>query len=142
MVFGQSTPFVGRLTFMDSDTITVRIHSRLVRVSWSRVRSLAVSRGAHPGLRYGAPVLGAGIGAVVGNNLFPESDRCRTVPDLADECDRILSDAVIGAAWGAVAFAIGTNAIARERWENVPLEPLLRADGSRRQLRIGLTVRW
>lgn len=133
---------IGRLIFLGPDTLTVRVRSRDLRIPLSAVGSIAVSRGIHPGLQFGAPILGAGVGALVGAAVLPESDRCRLAGDIADECDQILSNEVIGGAWGAVVFTLVASLIARERWVDVPLDLLLGANPRRRCFQVGVRVSW
>lgn len=117
---------IGRLRFLGRDTITIFVNPMgLVDVSVASIGQLRVSTGRDPKLIYGAPAIGAALGALVGPVLITEPEQCKLgYADVVD-CTKEVPDVVVGAGGGAILLGMLTQLIARERWVHVRLDVLL-----------------
>jgi hypothetical protein len=131
------------LVLIDPWSITVRggdIDTTSVLASSSIVK-FERSRGKHPALVIGAPVVGGLLGAALGPMLITESTQCSPGVKVAAECRKETADELVGAIVGALAFGLVGGAIARERWQEVPLERLF-FDVRNSSLHMGVSVRF
>lgn len=115
---------IGNLLLLGPRSLTILADSANPRMTFalSEIERLDVSRGHHPALIYGAPILGAALGALLAPAIMTEETRCSL--DIVDdpECRKEAPDALVGAAIGALLFRIVSRRVARERWAEVPLE--------------------
>jgi hypothetical protein len=132
-----------RLVLLDDRGVTVRggdLDSMRVFSADSFVK-LELSLGKDPALVIGAPVAGGLLGAVLGPVFITEDARCERDIDVPGGCGKETPDAVVGALVGAVAFGLAGGAVARERWQEIPLDRLF-VDYGQRALRIGMSWRF
>ncbi|NIM49984.1 MAG: hypothetical protein GTN78_22410 [Gemmatimonadales bacterium] len=115
---------IGNLLLLGPRSLTILADSANPRMTFalSDIERLDVSRGHHPALVYGAPLLGAALGALLAPALSEEERDCAL--DIVDDpkCRKEVPDEFVGAAIGALLFRIVFSRVARERWAEVPLE--------------------
>ena len=140
---GSAVPAVvrTRLVLLDQRSVTVRggdVDTMMVLPSRSIVR-FEVSRGKHPALTFGAPVLGGLLGAALGPIIITEDPACTSGRGIVEECAKEMSDEVVGALFGGMALGLLGSVVARERWREVPLRSLF-FNVNARSARVGVSL--
>ncbi len=132
-----------RLVLLDQRSVMVRggdVDTMIVFPSRSIVR-FELSRGKHPALVLGAPLLGGLLGAALGPIIITENSRCTSGVGIVEECATEMSDAAVGALFGGIALGFLGSVVARERWREVPLQELF-FDVNARSARLGVSIRF
>jgi len=138
--FGEVRVVSGTLLVYDRDSVTiVPRHETLARsFAFADVARFEVNRGRPAVLKYGAPLYGAALGAWLGATALAPDPVCSagaTDPD----CNWETSSTIVGAAGGAVLFAVAVR-LMPEVWQDVPLTTFALGPGGP-QVRIGLSLR-
>ncbi len=134
-------PFAGSLLLLDLDSVTIVRPHTVSPVSFS-LRSLdrfEVNRGQPRALLYGGPLYGAALGTLFGATALRPDARCLVLPNDQD-CRWETSEIIVGAAGGAVLFAVLVRILVPEVWQQLPLRELV-ADPDPESLRLGLRIR-
>ena len=130
-----------RLVLLDQRSVTVRggdVDTVTVFPSRSIVR-FELSRGKHPALIFGAPLLGGLLGAALGPIIIPENPTCTSGVGIVEECAKEMPDEVVGALFGGMALGFLSSVVARERWREVPLRGLF-FNVNARSARVGVSL--
>jgi hypothetical protein len=115
-----------RLVLLERDFIMVRGGDvdRLSVLPTHTIMRFELSRGKNPALIYGAPVLGGSLGALLGPVLITEDIDCQRGAKSEERCAKEFPDAAVGAFFGAIAVGWLGSALAKERWQEIPLDEL------------------
>ncbi len=130
-----------RLVLLDQRSVMVQggdVDTMMVFPSRSIVR-FEVSRGKHPALTFGAPVLGGLLGAALGPIIITENPTCTSGVGIVEECVKEMSDEAVGALFGGMALGFVGSLVARERWREVPLQGLF-FNVNARSARVGVSL--
>ncbi len=130
-----------RLVLLDERSVIVRggdVDTMMVFSPRSIVR-FELSRGKHPALTFGSPILGGLLGAALGPTVITESRTCTSGRGIVEACVKEMSDEAVGALFGGVALGILGSVLARERWRDVPLQGLF-FKVSARSARVGVSL--
>jgi len=118
--------FAGALLLLDLDSVTIVPRQAVYPVSFP-LRSLdrfEVNRGQPRALVYGGPIYGAALGTLFGATALRPDARCRALPN-DQGCTWETSEIVVGAAGGAVLFAILVGLLVPDVWQQIPLSTLV-----------------
>lgn len=134
---GADSLVSGRLLLFTPDTVTIVPRHAAIPASFGLrdvmlehlspvafalrdVIRFQVNRGKPPELVYGAPVVGAALGALFGATALGPDSACDVPGNTASACHWITSGTVVGAAGGVVLCSVAVQLFVREVWQNVP----------------------
>jgi hypothetical protein len=130
----------GTLLVFAPDSVTIVPHRARApaTVAFRDLVGFEVNRGRPRGIMFGAPVLGAALGAWFGATALAPSAACRARGSDDPACRWETSPTLVGAGGGAVLFGIAATLLVPEVWQDVPVTALI--VGSRSQGAEGVTI--
>jgi hypothetical protein len=140
--FDEPRLVAGTLLLFSRDSVTIVARRAVFPVSFAlaNLARIEVNRGRPRALVYGAPIYGALLGAWFGATALAPDPACRAVRN--DECRWETSATVVGAAGGAVLFAMMVQLLVPEVWQDVPLTAFGMApnESNGRRVAVGLAI--
>jgi hypothetical protein len=155
---GADSLVTGRLLLFTPDTVTIvlrhavpasfglrdvmREHLAPVPFALRDVTRFQVNRGQPREIVYGAPAVGAALGALFGATALAPDAGCDVPGNEDSSCHWVTSATIVGAAGGVVLCSIAVKLFVPEVWQDVPLTAftLGAAEPGSRGIAIGLAL--
>lgn len=116
--------FTGRLLLLDPHGVTIRERDAASPLSFrvAELRRFEVNRGKPRALVYGAPLVGAALGAWFGATALAPHAACDVPGNPDPACHWEVSPTLVGAGGGAITFALAVALLVPDVWEDIPIE--------------------